>query len=169
MRIFREKKLTKILAFSLIELLVVVAIIGIILAMTIFGLQGSRASARDAQRKADLESIRSALEMYKADHNTYPISTGCSWNWVWGGCQDPWIPGLAPEYISEIPLDVRQNDSYVGDSPHRFNYNYRCVADASGNCYDYRLLTQLENADDSAINGGDYGYWAEYVYVVVKP
>ena len=66
------KKIYK--AFTLIELLVVISIIGILIAISIFGLSGARESARDARRKSDLELIRSGLELYKADCNTYPGS-----------------------------------------------------------------------------------------------
>lgn len=60
--------------FTLIELLVVISIIGILLALSMFGFQGAREASRDAGRKADLEQIRSALEMYKADCDNYPAS-----------------------------------------------------------------------------------------------
>ncbi len=40
--------------FTLIELLVVIAITAILIGLSVFGLQGARESARDAQRKADL-------------------------------------------------------------------------------------------------------------------
>jgi general secretion pathway protein G len=60
--------------FTLIELLVVISIIGILMAISIFGLTGARESARDGRRKADLEQIRSAIEIYKADCNGYPAS-----------------------------------------------------------------------------------------------
>lgn len=62
--------------FSLIELLVVISIIGILMGLSIFGLQGAREASRDSKRKADLEQIRSALEIYKADCDKYPIGSG---------------------------------------------------------------------------------------------
>jgi general secretion pathway protein G len=61
------------LGFTLIELLVVISIIGVVLGLSVFGLAGARKSARDAKRKSDLESIRSALEIYRADCNAYPV------------------------------------------------------------------------------------------------
>lgn len=60
--------------FTLIELLVVISIIGILVALSIFGLQGARKSSRDARRKADIELIRSGLEIYKADCDGYPVA-----------------------------------------------------------------------------------------------
>ncbi len=60
--------------FTLIELLVVISIIGVVMGLSFFGLQGARESARDARRKSDLELIRSGLELYRSDCNQYPAS-----------------------------------------------------------------------------------------------
>ncbi len=65
---------TKYSAFTLIELLVVISIIGILIAVSVFGLQGARETSRDSRRKADLEQIRSGIEIYKSDCNVYPAS-----------------------------------------------------------------------------------------------
>lgn len=62
--------------FTLIELLVVVSIIGILVGLSFFGLQGAREASRDGKRKADMEQLRSGLEIYKADCNKYPSGTG---------------------------------------------------------------------------------------------
>ena len=70
------RKLSKLIfsGFTLIELLVVISIIAILIGLSAFGLQGARESARDSRRMADLETIRSALELFKADCGKYPAS-----------------------------------------------------------------------------------------------
>lgn len=59
--------------FTLVELLIVITIIGILAGIGIGSYIGQLVKARDTRRKADLEQIRSALEMYWADCNIYPV------------------------------------------------------------------------------------------------
>lgn len=70
MKITKNKLLNN--GFTLIELLVTMGIIAILVSLSIFALQSARESARDAKRKADLEEIRTALELYRADCGHYP-------------------------------------------------------------------------------------------------
>jgi len=65
-----QKTLTK--AFTLIEMLIVIVIIGILAAALVPRLQDVQARARDTKRKADLRSIDTALQVYKADNGQYP-------------------------------------------------------------------------------------------------
>lgn len=60
----------------MIELLIVMVIIAILATLSLFALVGTRESSRDARRRSDLESIRSALELYKADCGSYPGTFG---------------------------------------------------------------------------------------------
>ena len=57
--------------FTLIELLVVIAIIGILAILIIVALARARQSARNAQRKAKINDIALAEEMYQDQNNTY--------------------------------------------------------------------------------------------------
>jgi type II secretion system protein G len=74
-RTLLRRNLDSVQGFTLIELLVVISIIGILIALSIFGVQGARQASRDAKRKADLEVIRSGLEMYKSDCSAYGYPT----------------------------------------------------------------------------------------------
>lgn len=60
--------------FTLIEVLVVVAIIGVLASMILVGLGGARSQGRDARRIADLRSIQSGLELHFARFGQYPLS-----------------------------------------------------------------------------------------------
>lgn len=58
--------------FTLIELLVAMTIMAMLMAIALVSYQGARKSARDGRRRADLEQIRSALEMCRTDAGSYP-------------------------------------------------------------------------------------------------
>lgn len=60
-------------AFSLIELVIVVVIIGIIAAIAIPRMSRGATGAGDSALTADLKVLRSALDLYQAEHGgTYP-------------------------------------------------------------------------------------------------
>lgn len=58
--------------FTLIELMVVVAVIAILATIALFGLSGVQKGARDTQRLATANGIRTALERYNANQGSYP-------------------------------------------------------------------------------------------------
>ncbi len=58
--------------FTLVELLVVVAITGILASASYFGINDVRKSIRDNKRRADLNQVARALELFKTDNGQYP-------------------------------------------------------------------------------------------------
>lgn len=58
--------------FTLVELLVVVAIISLLTAIALPNFLNAQTRAKVARAKADMSTIADALEIYHADHNTYP-------------------------------------------------------------------------------------------------
>jgi prepilin-type N-terminal cleavage/methylation domain-containing protein len=61
--------LKRVRAFTLIELLIVITIIGILAVALVPRITGGPAKARDASRKADLQQIATALEFYADDNS----------------------------------------------------------------------------------------------------
>ena len=61
--------------FTLIELLVVILILGVLAALITGNFFTSLKKGRDAKRKADLEQIQRAVEMYYEDKGSYPVFT----------------------------------------------------------------------------------------------
>lgn len=62
--------------FTLIEILVVIAIIGILAGIVTASFAPARKKARDARRISELASIRLALTMYADRHGKYPSPPG---------------------------------------------------------------------------------------------
>ena len=117
----------------MIELLLVLAIIGILTSFLVANLIGAKARARDAQRKSDLRQIQAALELYRADQNVYPPLPSC-------GSQ---LSANGTVYMQKIPCDPLTKNSYI-------------YALQNGGTT-YSLTACLENGNDSQIdtkNGG---------------
>src|ERR1700719_1779186 len=58
--------------FTLIELMMVIAIIGLLAAIISVSLASARAKGRDGKRISDLKSIQLALETFYNDYQMYP-------------------------------------------------------------------------------------------------
>jgi len=58
--------------FTLVELLIVIAIIGIMSTVTVVSLRVAKAKARDAVRIADITQIKKAIDTYYGYYGTYP-------------------------------------------------------------------------------------------------
>lgn len=59
--------------FTILELLVVVAIVGIISAVILSILSDSRMKSRDSARKTQIQEVLKALELYYTDNGVYPL------------------------------------------------------------------------------------------------
>ncbi len=150
------KNKTVKLGFTLIELLVVISIIGILVAVSVFGLQGARETSRDSRRKADLEQIRSGIEIYKSDCNVYPGA-------LTAGSQlkgDGSVPACSSNntYITAVPDDPT--------SPGR-NYLYY----SNGTIYEICASLEQVQSGGTELCGGSStcGSGAPCNYKVINP
>lgn len=62
-------------AFSLVELVVVVLIIGILAAVAAPKMFDTSTRAKESATKASLSVVRNAIELYNAENGTYPASS----------------------------------------------------------------------------------------------
>jgi prepilin-type N-terminal cleavage/methylation domain-containing protein len=60
------------LAFTLVELLIVVAILGIMAAVVVPAIKSYTTEAKESAAKRDLSILRSAIELYASQHNAFP-------------------------------------------------------------------------------------------------
>lgn len=72
--------------FSLIELLVSIAVIATIISLALPNFLGARIRARDARRKGELQQFKTALQLYYSDYAAYPADSGGPMYGVVKGC-----------------------------------------------------------------------------------
>lgn len=141
--------------FTLVELLIVIAIIGILSSVVMSSLNSARAKARDASRVASIQEMQKALENYYLDNGRYPGATLGSYaktidtpNGGECGYQNNWCnleTALAP-YIRSIPRDNLGGPAMEGRFLYKSNSPYSM----------YALSVTLEQQSNASINDGGY-------------
>src|SRR3989339_1204903 len=110
--------------FTLVELLVVATIIAILAGIGVTSYISLSRQSRDSRRKADLENLRSALEMYRSENNYYPLD----------------LSELIPsKYVNNVTVDPKTQASYV----------YCPSPGVSGNQLNYDLCASLEQTSNT--------------------
>ncbi|HQA82930.1 MAG TPA: type II secretion system major pseudopilin GspG, partial [Syntrophales bacterium] len=71
---FRRKHLQAQHGFTLIELMVVIVILGILAGLIIPRIMGRPDEARQAKARMEIESLTTALKLYKLDNGAYPTT-----------------------------------------------------------------------------------------------
>jgi len=101
--------------FTLIELLVTISIISVLTAIGLANYTVSQKRARDARRQADLESVRSALEIYRADNLATGYPSVGSYAALCPSQSDPICRSGDPlfNYLSQLPLDPKNTAPYT--------------------------------------------------------
>ena len=126
--------------FSLLELIVVIAIIGILSTVVMFFISDVRAKGRDARRDRDGHEIRTAFGLYATDKNGYPTSND-PYPIIINGQDDISQALVSGKYISIMPTDP------VGKEPNTYkytainngsSYEFKYCYETSGECRDVK-------------------------------
>ena len=107
-------------AFTLVEILIVVVILGILAALVVPQLANASQSARSSNLKSSLQTIRAQIELYHAHHDsTYPTLNQLSnaWNVLTSQTDKNGNPGtdFGP-YILKMPVNPFENSETVADT-----------------------------------------------------
>jgi prepilin-type N-terminal cleavage/methylation domain-containing protein len=121
--------------FTLVEMLIVIAIIGILASIVLVGLGPLQRRGRDARRIADLRSVQNSLELYFNKENRYPAASD------WGELTEA-LTGAG------IGTNIIPNDPAAGaDTGSSRSYQYATDSDGIS----YVLRAQLEDEDNPAL------------------
>jgi len=121
MKVFLKNK-----AFTLVEIVVVIAIMGFLTAIIYSSFDLSKAQSRDQQRVSDISVIQLALEQFFNKNGVYPVSINST--------------DFVPKYLSDIPKDPKTGESYAS--------NYLALSkvsvDNAKKCTSYHLWAKFE-------------------------
>lgn len=133
--------------FTLIEMLVVVAVIGLLSSAVLVGLNDARERARDSRRVADLRQIQNGLEIFYSNNRFYPRDAyddvkqqlpkdpqGGEYKYIRKSPQS-YIVGACLENQRPVGVEGIDTNDQVGpvDSPLEPSPNCRC-GDPNGYC-----------------------------------
>ncbi|HEX7484380.1 MAG TPA: type II secretion system protein [Candidatus Saccharimonadales bacterium] len=100
--------------FTLVELLVVIAVIGILATISLVSYRGVQAKARDTERKTEVQAIADAIKLYRLKNgNDIDTGSGCGGN----GSGTGWFAyetGVAP-YTKSIMTCLKEAKYLDGD------------------------------------------------------
>jgi prepilin-type N-terminal cleavage/methylation domain-containing protein len=121
--------------FTLVELMVVVAVIGILASIAVMSGSSARKLARDNQRKSDIQLLQLKLEAYRGQYGTYPISLNVAPNSL-----------VSKSFISDsvLPRDPNTNGLY-GYYP----LNFSSCSTVGGDSY--YLFANVENDNNDPL------------------
>lgn len=123
--------------FTLIEILVVVAIIGVLAAAVLAFLNTARVGSRDSRRLGDVKELQTALQFYFDKHSTYPETLADL---------------VSGSYISVIAKDPSTNVEYFYDlTSGGASYHLGANLEDPKN----KALKSDKDSVSDSINGGD--------------
>jgi general secretion pathway protein G len=116
--------------YTFIEILVVITIIGILATIGMVSYQSANKKSRDGKRQADIEQLRTGLEMYRADNGYYPGSLSSI---------------VSSGYMTVLPTPPKTTDCTTGS----YADCYSASGCAAGQCSGYGLTITLESPPSS--------------------
>ncbi len=145
--------------FTLLELLIVIAILAILSGAIIPLFQHSRARTRDVRRATDLKAILTALQQYKFTYGSYPCS-GYQFSHNPSFLQ----PLIAGGYLSDSPRDPL-NDATDPSYPYLnwYVYEYRTLKRVpGGTCGQIAVIGITSETEDCESLFGFAGFTYAY-------
>lgn len=135
-------------AFTLVELLVVISIIGLLSTVAVVGMNSARVASRDVKRKADLRQISQAIEMF-ANANGYLPRNGAGWCTYISNAANNWGADFQADispYLAKTPLDPTVHnqigDYFYQNADNRTRYVLCAnLEKPTGQSYDYSACT----------------------------
>lgn len=121
--------------FTLIELMVAIAIVAIIASVGMVVYSAAQKTGRISKRVQDLDALKTSLELYKSATGYYPSATVAS-QYYCLGASGSGLSVLVPNYMPVLPSDPLDGSSTTG------TYCYEYASSNTSNSTNYKLRTK---------------------------
>jgi len=132
--------------FTLLELLIVIAIIGILSAIVLASLGTSNEAGRDANRARQSQEVVKALELYYSDNGSYPSSAGAA----------NWTINLDDNIVADDLINGGYLPSIPEDPAYSYDDNNSYAYCSHINDNSFVLFVNVESDDNSDPDGRCY-------------
>ena len=130
------EEMRKKIGFTLIETMVVVAIIGIIMGVAIPSVSMYRRRTKEAKARTDIESLGIAIKMYQVDTGGYPSETGLAGTLETGGY-----------------MEFKEDEKISGEFVDPWKNPYQYSAPGTNNTASFDIYSYGNDEEDD--NGAD--------------
>ena len=149
----RDIRIKKQYGFTLIELMVVVAIIAILTTIGVGGYANAMRRGRDSRRRSDIQALSQALTLFRMDWGYFPSveeyfaaagenPTSCT-----GGTTCRSFGDYIPRPQLFDPRSVNHNATRFERTGPSIPYTYFCHAQSGGRCRSFIVCAKLEGRD----------------------
>jgi prepilin-type N-terminal cleavage/methylation domain-containing protein len=122
--------------FTLLELLVVIAVAAILVSVATAAYTSAQVKARDSRRMSDMKSMQNALEQFYSDNTAYPAADASNL---------PVFPVIGTYLPAGLPSEIKATqDAYHYSNPSATTATYCMCADVEN---------AVGNATDTACTG----------------
>ena len=122
----KRTRVKLVCGFTLVEIVIVIAIMAFLTAIIYASFDTARAKSRDQKRVSDISAIQIALEQYFQKYGQYPLDINTDTN-------------FSPAFIGSLPVPPSAGEQY----------NYLPLTKTSGSsiCVSYQLWTTFEKSN----------------------
>ncbi len=143
-----KKPINKLKGFTLVEILVVIAIIGVLSLIVFASFDDSRKKARDTARISDMQQLGAALHLYGSTYGSYPSASDgeCTGTNSFGpsGCLQVLVSSGIYQALPQDPVNA---DSHI------YQYDNSCANPSGSGDNRYRAWTIGEREQGATASG----------------